>query len=72
MQNEPTQATPVILTLNEEDNIGRTLQSLSWARRGRQLVEARFDWTRIATEMIAVYHWLVHGGDRPPCVSTVD
>jgi glycosyltransferase involved in cell wall biosynthesis len=33
MQNDPKQATPVILTLNEEDNIGRTLQSLSWARR---------------------------------------
>jgi len=33
MQNDLDQVTPVILTLNEEDNIGRTLLSLSWARR---------------------------------------
>ena len=33
MQYYLQQITPVILTLNEEDNIGRTLRSLSWAQR---------------------------------------
>ena len=33
MQSAQQQVTPVILTFNEEDNIGRTLRSLSWASR---------------------------------------
>lgn len=37
-------------------------------KRGRQLVEDRFTWPKVAAEMSAVYRWLVGGGDRPSCV----
>ncbi|WP_349631423.1 glycosyltransferase [Bradyrhizobium sp. BR 10289] len=35
---------------------------------GRQLVEEKFSWKSVAVEMAAVYHWLLHGGDRPRSV----
>jgi glycosyltransferase involved in cell wall biosynthesis len=43
----------------ERDRIGQ---------RGRQLVEDRFRWDRIATEMSRVYAWLLGGGSPPACV----
>jgi poly(glycerol-phosphate) alpha-glucosyltransferase len=37
-------------------------------KRGRQLVEDRFTWPKVAAEMSAVYRWLIGGGNRPGCV----
>lgn len=36
--------------------------------RGRQLVEQRFTWKKAATDMAAVYRWVLGQGDQPPCV----
>ena len=36
---------------------------------GRSLVEERFSWPRIAELHLEVYRWLVHGGERPACVT---
>lgn len=36
--------------------------------RGRDLVERRFLWTRVAAEMRSVYSWLCEAGPRPECV----
>jgi len=36
--------------------------------RGRQLVQERFTWERVAREMTAVYKWLLGGGVPPTCV----
>ena len=43
-------------------------ERLEMGSRGRQLVEARFTWPVVATQMTDVYRWLIHGGARPPCV----
>jgi poly(glycerol-phosphate) alpha-glucosyltransferase len=37
-------------------------------RRGLELVKRKFTWPRVATEMHAVYRWLVGGGAAPACV----
>jgi poly(glycerol-phosphate) alpha-glucosyltransferase len=37
-------------------------------KRGRQLVEDRFVWNRIADDTGAVYRWLTDGGPAPPCI----
>ncbi len=37
-------------------------------RRGRQLVEERYSWEGVASQMVAVYRWLVDDGPRPDCV----
>jgi poly(glycerol-phosphate) alpha-glucosyltransferase len=39
-------------------------------RAGRCLVAQRFTWPKIASEMKAVYDWLVGGGTRPDRVVT--
>ena len=36
--------------------------------RGRELVQERFTWSIIATQMRAVYEWIVDGGCPPECV----
>ncbi|CAN5889235.1 glycosyltransferase [soil metagenome] len=36
---------------------------------GRRLVENRFTWARVATDMHAVYKWVLGSGPRPSCVS---
>lgn len=36
---------------------------------GRALVEERFSWSHVARQHLAVYEWLVGGGERPPCVT---
>jgi poly(glycerol-phosphate) alpha-glucosyltransferase len=38
-------------------------------RRGRQFVEDRFSWDRVAAEMNRVYAWLAGGGAPPACVT---
>ncbi|GAB5536477.1 MAG: glycosyltransferase [Rubricoccaceae bacterium] len=37
--------------------------------RGRQLVEARYAWTRAAEQMIEAYAWVFGGGSRPDFVT---
>jgi poly(glycerol-phosphate) alpha-glucosyltransferase len=52
----------------------RSLTTLPDANRrdigtsGRNLVEEKFTWGRIASEMKAVYEWCLGGGDAPACV----
>jgi glycosyltransferase involved in cell wall biosynthesis len=36
---------------------------------GRRLVENRFSWARVATEMHAVYKWVLGSGPRPSFVA---
>jgi poly(glycerol-phosphate) alpha-glucosyltransferase len=38
--------------------------------RGRELVETRFTWDRVADDLLAVYGWLVRGTNMPACVAT--
>lgn len=35
---------------------------------GRRLVEARYQWSRIGTEMAGLYEWLIGGGSPPPAL----
>lgn len=35
---------------------------------GRRLVEERFSWPRVAREHLAVYRWMIEGGEAPACV----
>jgi poly(glycerol-phosphate) alpha-glucosyltransferase len=37
---------------------------------GRQLVEHRFTWPRVAEQMLAVYRWVLGTGEKPECVFT--
>jgi len=37
-------------------------------KRGRRLVELRFDWKILAREMREVYDWVLGGGSAPSCV----
>ncbi len=36
--------------------------------RGRALVEGQFSWNRAASEMLAVYDWVLGGGAPPDCL----
>jgi glycosyltransferase involved in cell wall biosynthesis len=37
-------------------------------QRGQQLAQREFGWPRIASEMAAVYEWILGGGSPPTCV----
>jgi glycosyltransferase involved in cell wall biosynthesis len=37
-------------------------------QRGRELVERKYSWQRVAADMKAVYAWLLGQGERPDCV----
>jgi hypothetical protein len=39
---------------------------------GRRLIATRHDWTKVAGDMAAAYHWLINRGnsDVPECVVT--
>ena len=39
-------------------------------RRGRELVTARFSWSRVAASLHEVYRWVLGGGAKPECVVT--
>jgi len=39
--------------------------------RGRKLIEEKYSWPTIASRMISVYQWMLHGGARPDCVAVV-
>ena len=36
--------------------------------RGRNLVENRFTWQKVAAQMAGVYEWMLGGGETPACV----
>ncbi|MBP1804841.1 glycosyltransferase [Rubellimicrobium aerolatum] len=40
-------------------------------RRGRALVEERFDWRRVAADMAALYGWVLGGGPAPDFVELI-
>jgi glycosyltransferase involved in cell wall biosynthesis len=46
-----------------------TEELAAMGRRGRHLVEEKFAWPQIATDMKAVYDWILGHGPRPACVS---
>jgi glycosyltransferase involved in cell wall biosynthesis len=56
----------------------RTLLNLSaedlrlMGERGRRLVEEAYSWPRVARRMLAVYRWLLGGGERPEEVALPD
>lgn len=37
-------------------------------QRGRALIESRYAWPSVASQMIAVYKWVLEGGPKPACV----
>jgi poly(glycerol-phosphate) alpha-glucosyltransferase len=41
---------------------------MSMGARGRRLVEENFSWKKMATQMAAVYNWVLGGGEMPDCV----
>ena len=56
--------TPLVLTYNEEANIGRTLKSLSWARRIVVLDSGSTDSTEEITQGFENVSWFVRPFDR--------
>ena len=36
--------------------------------KGREWMQAEYSWSKIATEMIAAYRWVLEGGSPPACV----
>jgi glycosyltransferase involved in cell wall biosynthesis len=44
-------------------------QRRAMGQRGRALVESKYSWRRVATEMKSVYAWLLGQGDRPARVT---
>ncbi len=43
-------------------------ERLALGRAGRRLVEERFTWPRVASQMHEVYQWMLGGGPVPPCL----
>ena len=43
-------------------------QRRAMGKRGRELVENKYSWTRIATRMREVFEWMVGQRDKPACV----
>jgi poly(glycerol-phosphate) alpha-glucosyltransferase len=60
---EPT-ASDIARALGEFFRIPETERNAA-GRRGRQLVEERFTWTRIAAQLAGVYSWLLGNGPKP-------
>lgn len=44
------------------------LQLRAMGERGRQLVEERYTWQRVAAEMLRVYAWVLGEGERPESI----
>ncbi|MFN6519070.1 MAG: glycosyltransferase [Nostoc sp. CreGUA01] len=40
--------------------------------KGRNLIESKYSWNAIATDMASVYHWILGGGEVPDCVQLYD
>lgn len=58
---------PLVTALREAMSISDE-ERREMGTRGRKLVEARFSWPEIASEMKAVYEWVLGGGAPPDCV----
>src|ERR1017187_2206163 len=67
MKDKLQQVTPVILTLNEEDNIGRSLRSLSWARRVVIVDSGSSDRTERIARSFENVDWHVRAFDTHAC-----
>ncbi|TIL62940.1 MAG: glycosyltransferase [Mesorhizobium sp.] len=57
---------PVLAARLAQDLVRPDLQD--YGTSGRNLVETRFVWDEIARSHIEVYHWILDGGNPPPCV----
>ena len=40
----------------------------SMGEKGRELVRVRFAWPKVASDMKAVYDWVLGGGPKPGCI----
>jgi glycosyltransferase involved in cell wall biosynthesis len=60
---------PLADALHEAINLSDKAR-IEMGRRGRQLVEERFSWSKIGEEMHRVYEWILGGGPPPGCVVT--
>jgi glycosyltransferase involved in cell wall biosynthesis len=63
MSQSLKQVTPVVLTYNEEPNIGRTLESLRWAREVMVLDSGSTDRTEAIAKSFSNVKWLVRPFD---------
>ncbi len=63
-----TEAEEIALTLSQFFAFSAEEQA-SMGDNGRQLVEERFTWPRIAEDMKDVYRWILGDGSPPKCVS---
>lgn len=55
-----------------KDAMSRSSEELlAMGERGRKVVEERFSWGKISEDMLSSYSWLLNGGEKPPCVSTI-
>jgi hypothetical protein len=46
-------------------------EQLQMGQCGYELVQQQFTWEQIAVKMVAVYEWILRGGDAPECVQFV-
>ena len=74
---EGFQADAAIQIASEVRSVAQGMQTLfsmpkaeraAMGKRGRGLVELRFDWKILAREMREVYDWVLGGGSVPACV----
>lgn len=63
----PTGAAGLTTALREALQLPES-RRIEMGSNGRALISERYSWGRIATEMLAVYAWLLGGGPAPPCV----
>lgn len=65
------------LEISADENLIKGLNTLcdmrdgdlqSMGQKGRALVESRFTWPAVATQMKSAYEWLLGGGPAPDCV----
>lgn len=63
-------AKPLVDAVREAMNLTDEERRLM-GENGRKLVEARYTWPAIATDMKAAYEWVLHGGERPRCVNAI-
>ncbi|MEA2113926.1 MAG: hypothetical protein U9P36_00915 [Thermodesulfobacteriota bacterium] len=60
---------PLAKVLTEAMNLSEE-ERHAMGRRGRRLVEQNYSWDRIGRDMVAVYEWVLGGGEVPACVIT--
>lgn len=66
IQPEPDSISSGLVTLFTQPDQERSAMGL----KGRQLVQDRFTWPRVAEQMLAVYRWVLGNGKKPECVFT--